>query len=279
MTSIINSDRQESGSPLVGLWDLIKESGVDITKTSFAEMSDPLAVIWYLIKKSTIDITEVSISYITEQYINYLRLMETLNMHIASEFILMASELLYYKSRSLLPSGDIDDEYFTPPMPPELIQKLLEYKKFQQSSMRLKDAYDSQVNVYSRLNSMEGIDGVETVYREVSLFDLLKAFAHVMDSSAASETEREEIVFDEILVSDRIEYIASFLQDKESVIFTDLFITVPRKAEIIASIMAVLEMVKTKMIKVLQEQIFGEIVLVRHFSSDNPPKLSSVYEE
>jgi hypothetical protein len=88
----------------------------------------PLDLLWGLIKKAKIDITEVSISQITEQYIAYLRLMEELNIQVASDFILMASELLYYKSRALLPGGEMEDEYFVPPLPPELIQKLLEYK-------------------------------------------------------------------------------------------------------------------------------------------------------
>ena len=271
MTSIIKENGQES--PLVAIWDLIKESGIDVTKTSASELTDPLAVLWFLIKKSSIDITEISISYITEQYINYLRLMEQMNMHIASEFILMASELLYYKSKALLPSGDIEDEYFTPPMPPELIQKLLEYKKFQQLSTSLKEAYDSQINVYTRNNTIEQIDGIGTIYREASLYDLLKAFANVMDSGITAEPETEEIIFDEILVSDKIEFIFSFLHEKKSILFTDLFLTVPRKAEIIASIMAVLEMVKTRMIRILQEQVFGDIVIVKYFSSEMPSKL------
>ncbi|MDR3237112.1 MAG: segregation/condensation protein A [Spirochaetia bacterium] len=224
----------------------------------------PLDVLWDLIKKSKIDITEISISEITEQYIAYLKLMEQMNVHIASEFIWTASELLYYKSRAILPSADIEDEYFVQPLPGELIQKLLEYKKFQRSSLAFKEAYDLQANVFTSTNIIEGTE--EIAYTSVSLFDLLKAFAKVMDSGIS--VEHEEIVFDEILVSDRIEYIISFLKEKESVVFTDIFCSIPTRAEVIASLLAVLEMIKIKMIKVIQDQIFGELLIIRSFSSE-----------
>ncbi|MCK7484076.1 MAG: segregation/condensation protein A [Candidatus Moduliflexus flocculans] len=80
--------------------------------------SGPLDVLWELIKKSKIDITEISISQITEQYIAFLKIMEDMDVKVASDFILMASELIYYKSRALLPTGEVEDEYFTQPLPP-----------------------------------------------------------------------------------------------------------------------------------------------------------------
>ena len=237
----------------------------------------PLDVLWDLIKKARIDITEISISNITEQYINYLKLMEKMNVRIASEFIWMASELLYYKSRALLPSGEIEDEYFTPPLPPELIQKLLEYKKYQQSSLMFRDNYDFQSNVYTRHNTLDEIEGGGEDYLEVSLFDLLKAFAGVLESQTT--VEKEEIIFDEILVSDRIEYIISLLKEKEYIIFTEVFTSVPGRAEVVASFLAVLEMAKTKMIKILQHRVFGEIRIVRSFSSDQIPESPSIDEQ
>jgi segregation and condensation protein A len=226
----------------------------------------PLDVLWDLIKKSKIDITEISISGITEQYIGYLRLMEKMNVRIASEFIWMASELLYYKSRALLPSEEMEDEYFTPPLPPELIQKLLEYKKYQQSSMLFRDNYDFQSNVFTRHNAPPEPEKGEEAYIEISLFDLLKAFANVMESQTT--VEQKEIVFDEILVSDRIEYIISLLKEKDFIIFSEIFRSAPRRAEVVATFLATLEMTKTKIIKILQHRVFGDIRIVRAFSSD-----------
>lgn len=225
--------------------------------------SGPLDVLWELIKKSKIDITEISISQITEQYIAFLKMMEDMDVKVASDFILMASELIYYKSRVLLPTGEVEDEYFTQPLPPELIQKLLEYKKYQQVSDELKQMYEIQNNVFVRDNVTEDL-GEEELYLEVSLYELLKAFSNVLNSTSAVDVR--EIIFDEILVSDRIEFITELLKENESIIFNEIFSKKPSKAEIIASFLAILEMSKTCMIKVQQHRVFGDIRILRNFS-------------
>ena len=141
----------------------------------------PLDLLWDLIKKAKIDITEITISTITEQYLGYLKLMEKLNVRVATDFIRMASELLFYKSCALLPAAQIEDEYFVPPLPPELVQKLLEFKKFQNASRRLIEEFEASANRYARENVYEEIIEMDD-FGEVSLFDLLKAFAEVMES-------------------------------------------------------------------------------------------------
>jgi segregation and condensation protein A len=220
----------------------------------------PLSLLWELIKKSKIDITEVSLSVITEQYLGYLKLMEKLNVRIASEFISLASDLLFYKSRALLPAGKLEDEYFVPPLPPELIQKLLEYKKFQKSSEELLDQFNRQSNHFMRQN-MEEIGTEQDDYINVTLFDLLKAFAEVMESRI--EVEQKEIIFDEILVSDRIAFITELLKEKEHVLFSDLFGYRVTRPEIVASLLAILEMAKGKIIRIMQHKVFGTIRIGR----------------
>lgn len=226
------------------------------------KFSGPLDLLWELIKKSKIDITEVSISEITEQYIAFLKMMEEMDVKLASDFILMASELLYYKSKALLPSGEMEDEYFTQPLPPELIQKLLEYKKFQKSSDDLREMYEKQDNVFMRENRPGDI-GEEELYLEVSLYDLLKAFSAVLNTTTAVESR--EIIFDEILVSDRIEHITQLLKENDVILFTEIFTGVPAKAQVIATFLAVLEMSRTLMIKVQQHRAFGDIRILRNF--------------
>jgi len=229
----------------------------------------PLDILWALIKKSKIDITEISISEITEQYIQFIKNMEELNVKIATEFIWMASELLYYKSRTLLPTGNIDDEYFVPPLPPELINKLLEFKKYQNASKKLNDHYEYQDNSFTRKNNLEEFLGKEE-YIDASLFDLLKAFAEVLESEVT--VEKEEIVFDEILVSDRIEVIAELLKENEVIMFVDIFSEIPSRPVIVASFLAILEMAKTKMIKIVQHKTFGDLRIARNFSMQNIKK-------
>lgn len=230
------------------------------------KFSGPLDVLWELIKKSKIDITEISLSQITEQYLAFIKMMEDMDVRIASDFILMASELIYYKSRVLLPSGDVEDEYFTQPLPPELIQKLLEYKKFQKASDEFRDMYEFQNNVFIRHNLSEDL-GEEELYLEVSLYDLLKAFSNVLNETAVVDTR--EIIFDEILVSDRIEYITELLKENEAIIFNNIFPERPSKADIIATFLAILEMSKTRMIKIQQHRVFGDIRILRNFSLES----------
>lgn len=223
----------------------------------------PLDLLWELIKKSKIDITEVSISHITEQYIGFLKLMEELNVKIAIEFIWMASELLYYKSKALLPSEEIEDEFFVPPLPRELIDKLIEYKKFQQTSQKLSNLFESQNNMFVRECDAKEIIGQEE-YIEVSLFDLLKAFSQVIESEGV--IEKKEIIFDELLVSDKIEYITNKLKENEIILFHEIFTRRPTRPEIVVTFLAILELTKIGMIKVVQHKVFGDIRIARKFT-------------
>jgi len=216
----------------------------------------PMDLLWTLIRESKLDITEISLSMVTEQYIRYLRLMENLDVQIAAEFIVMASELLYYKSKALLPAGEMEDEYFVQPLPANLVQKLLEYKKYQAAAEDMRSLFENQSDCFSRPPRDEEF-AQDALYLEVPLFDLLKAFAEVIDSQET--IEQEEIVFDEVLVSDRISFIESLLADRESFLFEELFPPAPGRAVIIASFLAVLEMARMRRIRIMQHRLFGEI--------------------
>ena len=256
------------------------EQGAEDSKEKYIlhieNFEGPLDLLWGLIKRSKIDIVEVSISDITEQYINYLRLMEKMNISVATEFINMASELLYYKSKALLPSGEIDDEFFVPPLPPELIAKLLEYKKYQLSSLTLRSMYDQQSDCYMREIAPPKQEWEEE-FVTMSLFDLLNAFVGIMSTS--KEPEEKEIILDEILVSDRINFIVGVLRKKEQVLFHEIFSQHPTRAEVIATFLAVLELTKLHRIRILQERNYGDIHITRAFSPDEDfGQLSSEFQ-
>ncbi|MFW5807582.1 MAG: segregation and condensation protein A [Spirochaetota bacterium] len=233
----------------------------------------PLDLLWNLIRRSKIDIVDVSISQITEQYIDYLKSMEKQNVAVAAEFITMASELLYYKSRALIPSSEIEDEFFIPPLPQELIEKLLEFKRHQLTARKMRDLYEKQSESFSRENDFASA-ATDSEYTTMSLFDLLNAFVDVMSSS--QKVEQREIVFDEILVSDRIDFIVSALRTKEQISFKQLFHTVPSTHEIVATFLACLELAKGQRIKIMQHSVFSTIHLFRNFDpesyqTDNDP--------
>ncbi len=220
----------------------------------------PLHLLWELIKKSKIDIAEISLAPITQQYLDYLRIMERMNVGIATDFIRMASELLYYKSCTLLPAAQVEDEFFVPPLPPELVQKLLEFKKFQNASRKLLEVFDAGANKLTRENRQEGNIEPEEI-GEFSLFDLLKAFVEVME--ATRSVEEREIIFDEILIGDRMEYIINVLREKEILQFNDLFLKRPSRMEIAVTFLAILELARTKILKIIQNTLYGVIRIVR----------------
>jgi segregation and condensation protein A len=242
--------------------DLASEDSGEKYILHIENFEGPLDLLWNLIKRAKMDIVEVSISAITEQYVEYLKLMEKMNISIATEFINMASELLYYKSRALLPSGEIDDEFFVPPLPPELIAKLLEYKKYQLSSMKLREMYDRQTDCYAREVIPQKMEG-EDEFVTMSLFDLLNAFVSII--SHTSEVEEQEILLDEILVSDRINHLITLLRSRDKIIFHEIFSSHPTRSEVIASFLAILELTKLHYILVLQDRIYGEIHISRSF--------------
>ncbi len=222
----------------------------------------PLDLLWNLIKKSKIDIVDVTLAEITRQYLLYLKEMELRSVSVAIEFIQMGSELLYYKSKALLPTSEMEDGFFIPPLPKELIEKLLEYKRFQKTARQLKDRYDIHSETFNRENDFSKlIENGE--YTSMSLFDLLNAFVDVMGKS--TKPEEKEIIFDEILVSDRIDLIINMLRQKEQITFKHLFHAIPSVGEVVATFLAALELAKMHKVKVLQHQVFGTIHLFRCF--------------
>ncbi len=224
--------------------------------------SGPLDLLWELIKNAKIDVTEIYISQVTEQYIAYLKLMEKMNIKIASEFILTASDLLYYKSKALLPADQMEDEYFLPPLSRDLIEKLIEYKKIQLTSLKLKDYFENQSDAFYRKNTVISNPVSEEEFTGISLYDLVNAFAGIL--TVKNEIIYKEIIFDEILVSDRIEYIHRILADKSNVLFNDLFMNIPGRSELIATFLAILEMAKYGKIKIMQHIIYGDIRILRN---------------
>lgn len=222
----------------------------------------PLDLLWNLIKRAKIDIVDVSISQITEQYIAYLKTMEKQNVTVAAEFVTMASQLLYYKSKALIPTGEIEDDFFIPPLPQELVEKLLEFKRHQLAAKKMRDMHDKQSESFSRENDFSKVT-TESEYTTMSLFDLLNAFVDVMSSTKT--VEQREIVFDEILVSDRIDFIVSALRTKEQITFKQLFHAIPSIHEVVATFLACLELAKGTRIKIMQHNVFATIHLFRNF--------------
>lgn len=223
----------------------------------------PLDLLLYLIRKNEIDIYNIPIAKITDQYMEYMDLMKSLDIEIAGEFILMAATLLYLKSETLLPSISTDD-YEEPMMTrEELVRQLLEYKKFKEAAMVLAKKEDARSELYPRSFIDPIVEDFEI--REykftVSLFDLISAFYRIIKS--LPEEQATELVEETITVDKKIEEIMRILENRKRVEFSSLFSSHSTKLEIIVTFLAILELTRLKRIVPRQSHIFGSIWLYK----------------
>lgn len=220
----------------------------------------PLDLLLHLIRKNEIDIFNIPISLITEQYMEYLRIMKTLNLDIAGEYLLMASTLLHIKSKMLLPQKEEGEEEGREEDPrAELVRRLLEYQKYKGAAEELIVRPMLHRDVFVRASPSDPEFEEEQEERiEVTLFDLLEAFRQLL--TRAKEEPTHEIVLDRITVEERIQEILTLLkEEKRSIAFHLLFPEGASKRMMIVTFLAILELVKMRWIRVFQVAPFETI--------------------
>jgi segregation and condensation protein A len=235
-------------------------------KVKLEVFEGPLDLLLYLIKKEEVDIYDIPIERITNQYMEYLTLMQMLNLEVAGEFLVMAATLMYIKSRMLLPADqqvtDTETEEGEDPRW-ELIRQLVEYKKFKDAALQLGQREEQQANVFSRRGPDTGIEVDKDIpLAEVSIFDLINAFNDVLKKASARDDFRE-IMEEKFTVSDKIEEILYTLRDRSEMIFSALFVNASSRAEVVVTFLALLELIRLKRLKVRQVEAFGEIRVLK----------------
>jgi segregation and condensation protein A len=232
-------------------------------KVKLEVFEGPLDLLLYLIKKDEIDIKDIPIAKITDQYLQYLELMKMLDLNIAGEFILMAATLMHIKSKMLLPPDDSDEEAEEVDPRAELVQRLLEYKKFKEAAGELFQRERKQEDFFSPGVPDEAKEsGEETVYFEASLFDLISAFNKIMKD--IPKQAFHELVKDEFTVEEKMHDIFHLLVKRPVVLFTEFFKKAKNKREIITTFLAILELIRLKEILVIQRSVFGEIEIMQN---------------
>jgi segregation and condensation protein A len=217
----------------------------------------PLDLLLHLIKKNELNILDIPISLITEQYLEYLRLMTVLNLDIAGEYLLMASTLLHIKSRMLLPSIAEEGEEIEEDPRAELIRRLMEYQKYKEAALDLGNLPLLNRDVFIR-PFFKGEEEKEEERIEVSLFDLLEAFRKILERSKAEVFH--EVVLESITVEEKIEELLLFFErEKRTVAFYTLFPEQSSRRVLIVTLLAILELVKTKRIRIFQLAPFETI--------------------
>jgi segregation and condensation protein A len=227
-------------------------------KVKLEVFEGPLDLLLYLIKRDEIDIYDISIERITRQYLEYLQAFKELNIDLAGEFVLMAANLLYIKSRSLLPldqqppdeDADEDDPRW------ELIRQLIEYKKFKEAAELLHARALEQENVFAR--AVTDTPESPLCLGEVGIFQLINAFQNVIKRIEARE-ELQEIFGENFTVSDKIETILARVGEGLTLKFSELFAHMASRVEIVVTFLALLELIRLKQVRASQADPFGEI--------------------
>jgi segregation and condensation protein A len=230
------------------------ESQLDSIRIKLQSFEGPLDLLVHLIKKNQMNVYDIQISVITKQYLEYLNLLQELNLDVASEFLVMAATLIHIKSKLLLPRpetaagdpGEEEDPRDT------LVRRLLEHQKFKAAAELLHDKETLRNAQWgrpdSRIEEIAG-DDYEPEF-EVDLFTLLSAFKQVLERAR----ERPPVVLpaEEIPIELRIDQLLERLSETEACGFEDLFDDVAGRTEMIVTFLAMLEMIRLKLIRVFQ---------------------------
>ncbi|HEY6399983.1 MAG TPA: segregation/condensation protein A [Blastocatellia bacterium] len=232
------------------------EAARDSYRVKLEIFEGPLDLLLYLIKKDEIDIYDIPISHITEQYLAYLELMQELDISVAGDFLVMASTLIYIKSKLLLPPepkvGGEDDLSEDPRA--ELVERLLEYQKFKSAAQLLYSRGEIESACFTR-----GPLETDNSNPEVSatVFDILRVFRDILKRAEAKI--EMEIARDEMTVAEKLTQIHAMLEERLKINVRELFEMARSKRELIITFLALLELVKGWKIYLTQSELFGDI--------------------
>ena len=232
-------------------------------KVKLEVFEGPLDLLLYLIKQDEIDIYDVSLERITRQYLEYLQAFKELNIQLAGEFIVMAANLIYWKSRSLLPVDQQPPEEDAEEDDPrwDLIRQLIEYKKFKEVATELHLRQLKQERIFAREGSSGSVLQEPLRLEEVGIFQLINAFQTVLKRIEARQ-DAQEIFAERFSVSEKIELILQRVANNDRLRFSDLFGDAVSRVEVVVTFLALLELIRLRQLRALQKDMFEEIEIV-----------------
>jgi len=249
-----------------GIESVLPEDAPRITLPLF---EGPLDLLLYLIKRDQIDIHDIPIAPITHQYMEYLELMQALNLDVAGEFMVMAATLIHIKSKLLVPieptEVEGEQEYVDPRE--ELVQRLLEFQRYKEAAGILHQQAQIRAAQWTRPDAVvPRFDDAGEEMLEAGLYDLIAAFKELLDRRKALLAH--EIEAEGPPVEQRMEELLAMIREGESLEFLDLFASLGTKAEMIVTFLALLELIRLKRVRVYQRGMFASI---RVFRPVGPP--------
>ena len=251
------------------------ESSADAYRVKLDSFEGPLDLLLHLIRKSEVNIYDIPIALITEQYLGYIKLMEEMNLDVAGEFLVMAATLIHIKSRTLLPRPDPSQDDTGPEEDPReaLVRRLLEHEKYKAAADMLHDRETLRGAQFGRPDASVAAaagDAYEPEF-ETDLFSLLAAFRGVLER--ASRRPPMVLPPDQISIEDRMRQLLARLSETEACGFEDLFLDGDgSRACMIVTFLALLEMIRLKLIRVSQAGSFGAIRVYKRARPADAPQ-------
>ncbi len=236
----------------------------------------PLDLLLYLVRKHEVEIVDIPISLITDQYLEYLAVLEQLDVDAVGDFLAMASTLIEIKSQQVLPRADEVEDAIEDPRE-ELVRRLLEYKAYRDAASVLEEKSREWQQRYPRIGNdlpPRQRDLAEEPIREVELWDLVSAFGRIIRESQASQPSN--IVYDDTPIHVYMSRIVERLDERGQVAFSELFTLGMHKSSMVGIFLSVLELVRHCHVQVEQNQLFGEIWLLPRHDKAGPLDLADV---
>ena len=251
---------------------------MDLLKVRTSQFEGPLDLMLFLIQRNELDISSISLHQITDQYVQYVNLMREINVDLASEFLLMASILIYIKSKRLLPGGD-DDSLFTdesdlPKSEDEILRRLRELKTFQEVGSKILELPRLGVDVHSRPN----VPAPEKhlIWKEMEMTGLALA---IQDVLKRSRKRTRIIIRESISLPERIMQLGEVLKLGERTEFSKIINEDMTKIEIVVTFIALLELARLKKLRVMQNESFTEIYIELYETIDAlDPKMMTGFQ-
>ncbi|MBI3579455.1 MAG: segregation/condensation protein A [Ignavibacteriales bacterium] len=231
------------------------------------EFEGPLDLLLFFIKRDELDIYNINISRITREFLEYIHYMESLDLEVAGEFLVMAAELMQIKVKMLLPPEPGEEEEADPRA--NLIKRLIEYKRFKEvaSDLAVKEAEQRKVfyrGYHDTDPKVMAEDEDENLLRDVSLFDLIASFKFAIERMPKKFVH--EIVKLNVTIDEQIEYIIDYFSRRSEATFYELVKDMQEKIRVVVTFIALLELIRAKKIIVRQVEPFAEVSIVRNIN-------------
>ncbi len=229
------------------------------------DFEGPLDLLLFFLKRDELDIYNIPISRITREFLEYLHFMESLDLEVAGEFLVMAAELMQIKVKMLLPPEPGEEGEEDPRA--NLVRRLVEYKRFKETSGHLSVLEDERFLIRERGyrqadEKIMPVDEDEDVLRDVSLFDLITSFKFAMDRMPRKFVH--EVIRLNVSIDEQLEFLRDFFSRRSEATFSDLSGGMEEKMRIVVTFLALLDMIRNKHLIVRQADPFGELSIMRN---------------